>query len=355
MPKRKILTAGLAAGVVLLFLGVAFPHQPVFGPPQNQGPNINTSAYEADPFLTADGKKLFFVRDIGIWYSEWTDTGWTNATILGSQINAGGWPKQSPSVSPDGQKLYYVDAERGGYNWDIWVSTWDSNLNDWGIPVNLGPPVNTPGVEFSARISADGQRLYFTSFILYFPDPGDSSRCGVYVSEWNGTSWSEPVEIAPNLDLCTGDFQYPSVDADRNWLYVDGGVSGGRSSFVSRWNGSSWEQPVSLRSQIGGRSSSPFVVPSGDSLFLSGATIDLGGFGQSDIFLMPRLLPGDLNLDGQLTTADVVLELNAVFLAEAFPAPFASADGNCDGSLTPADVVLLLLRAFLGTSFPCRA
>jgi hypothetical protein len=353
MPKRKILKAGLAAGVVLLRLGVAFPHQPVFGPPQNLGPKVNTMAFEFDPFLTADGKKLFFVRDIGIWCAEWTDTGWTNATILGSQINAGGWPKQSPSVSPDGQKLYYVDAARGGYNWDIWVSTWDSNLNDWGTPVNLGPPVNTPGAELSAHISPDGRHLYFTSEVFYIPDPGDSSRYGMYVSEWNGTSWSDPVEFPDSGTENIG--EYPSITADGIWFYFDHGVIDGRSCSVRHWNGSTWEPPVDLRPQIGGRSSSPYIIPSGDSLFISGATIDIGGFGMSDIFLMQRLLPGDLNLDGQLTTADVVLELNAVFLAGAFPAPFASADGNCDGRLTAADVVLLLLRAFLGTPFPCRA
>jgi hypothetical protein len=139
------------------------------------------------------------------------------------------------------------------------------------------------------------------------------------------------------------------------WFYFDRFVNDGQSSFVSHWSGLSWEPRIDLRPQIGGRSSGTYIVPSGDSLFFGGATIDLGGFGASDIFLMERLLPGDLNLDRQLTTADVVLGLNAVFLAEPFPAPFASADGNCDGSLTPADVVQLLLRAFLGTPLPCRA
>ncbi len=342
----------LAAGVVLSFSGVAFPQQPVFGPPQNLGSKINSTGYETDPFLTADGKKLFFVafgRPGGygqedIWFAEMTDTGWTTPRALSPQINSGRREK-SPSVSPDGQRLYYVDAERGGYFWDIWVSTWDSSLNDWGIPQNLGPPVNTPGEEFSAHISPDGRHLYFTSL--------SANRCGVYVSEWNGTNWSEPVEFAPNLDLCsTGDPQYPSITADSAWFYFEHGVSDGISIFVSHWNGSAWEPAIDLRPQIGERSTSPFIVPSGDSLFFGSSGI--GGFGFRDIFFMPRAVLGDLNMDGRLTTTDVVLELNAVFLDSAFPAPFEAADCNCDGQLRPSDVVLLVMATFAGIPLACK-
>ncbi|MCI0597073.1 MAG: hypothetical protein L0Z48_11115, partial [candidate division Zixibacteria bacterium] len=306
----------LAAILITIWHSYSFS-QPLFAPPQNLGPKINSSGYETDPFLTVDGKKLFFVRGLGIWYSEWTDTGWTQAAILPPPINVGGSFKQSPSLSPDGQKLYFVDSERGGYNWDIWVSTWDSSQHNWGIPVNLGPPVNTPGVEYSAHLSPDGRHLYFDSEI-YIPD--SLNRCGTFVSEWNGTSWSEPVKFASNLGFCNG-WQYPSITADSMWFYVEDGVSDGLSSFVSRWNGTAWETPIDLRPQIGGRSSSPFIIPPGDSLFFSGPDVDLGGFGNQDIFLLPRVVLGDLNLDGLLTAADVVLELNAVFAGGTFPAP----------------------------------
>lgn len=237
--------------------------------------------------------------------------------------------------------------KEGGYNWDIWVSTWDSALNDWGIPQNVGPPVNTPGTEFSAHIGPDGRHLYFSSGVFI---PDSLARCGVHVSEWDGTSWSEPVRF-PTPDSCNFG-EYPSRTADSVWFYLERGVSDGLSSFVIHWNGSFWEPPVDLRPQVGGRSASPFVVPSGDSLFFR--SIDLAGFGITDIFLIPRVVLGDLNLDGRLTVADVVLELNAVFLSETFPVPFETADGNCDGGLSPADVVLLLNATFMGTPFLCR-
>jgi Tol biopolymer transport system component len=307
---------------------------------------------ESDPFLTADGKKLFFVRDIGIWYSDWSDTGWTNAQIIGPQINVGGWFKQSPSVSPDGQKLYYVDAARDGYYWDIWVSTWDSSQSDWNTPVNLGWPVNTAGVEYSAHLAPDGMHLYFYSQTDEPDSLNPNGRCGLYVSEWNGSNWSIPMEVAPSLLTCSNGSQYPSVTADSQWLYFDQYVSDGKSIFVSQWADSGWQTATDLRTQIGGRAGTPFISPSGETLFFAGST-DLGGYGSRDIWLIKRLILGDLNMDNQITAADAVLQINWVFLGESFPAPPQMGDLNCDGSFTQADVVLLLNRAFLGRPFPC--
>jgi hypothetical protein len=62
-------------------------------------------------------------------------------------------------------------------------------------------------------------------------------------------------------------------------------------------------------------------------------------------------LRGDLNGDGSVTSADMVTQLNLVFLGGT--ADYCRADGNCDGSLTSADVVTLLNRAFLATPLPC--
>lgn len=61
---------------------------------------------------------------------------------------------------------------------------------------------------------------------------------------------------------------------------------------------------------------------------------------------------GDLNHDCFLTTVDVVLELNCIFL-DLSNCNFNSTDVNCDGNITPADVVLLLLAVFASQPLPC--
>jgi DNA-binding beta-propeller fold protein YncE len=63
---------------------------------------------------------------------------------------------------------------------------------------------------------------------------------------------------------------------------------------------------------------------------------------------------GDLNGDGQETSADAVLELNCVFLGCSPPPRLSQTDMNGDGLLTSSDVVCHLNRVFLGARLPCR-
>jgi len=66
-----------------------------------------------------------------------------------------------------------------------------------------------------------------------------------------------------------------------------------------------------------------------------------------------QALKGDLNGDGELTAADIVLILNLVFLGILPPEDPALADMNCDQQLSPPDVVILLNLVFLGVPPPC--
>jgi hypothetical protein len=124
---------------------------------------------------------------------------------------------------------------------------------------------------------------------LYFDssDGPDSlfpfGRYGIYVSEWNGSSWTVPVF---QWDY-TQSPEYPSVTADGQWLYF-GGIS---DIFVTEWTGSGWgEPPYNLRQNLGGRAGHPFITAAGDSLFFTG-TPDFGGFGGNDIYLSKRIGP----------------------------------------------------------------
>jgi hypothetical protein len=62
---------------------------------------------------------------------------------------------------------------------------------------------------------------------------------------------------------------------------------------------------------------------------------------------------GDLNLDGVVSPADVVLELNCVYLGTVPPAGFSKCDVNCDGEITPADVAVFLNYKFVTLVWPC--
>ncbi len=263
--------------------------QPQFQPPQNLGPKINTALHESDPFLTADGKRLFFVKDFDIWYADWNGGDWSDPVRLGSQINTGPGFERSPSVTPDGQKLFFVSDARQGFFYDIWVSTFDSSMNDWGIPVNLGWPVNTPGAELSAHLTPDGRHLYFNSESDSVDSLNPTGRCGIYVSEFDGSNWSIPTKVP--ISSCAID-QYPSITADGKWFYFDKFITGTEKSiFASESTGSGWGPLINLSSQIGDSSWTPFITPSGDSLFFN-SNRGSGGFGGSDIWMSERVPTG---------------------------------------------------------------
>jgi hypothetical protein len=65
-----------------------------------------------------------------------------------------------------------------------------------------------------------------------------------------------------------------------------------------------------------------------------------------------QFLKGDLDGDGVLGLVDIVLELNCVFIGEG-DCPPRIADLNCNGSMSPADVVLLLFMFYLAAPLPC--
>jgi hypothetical protein len=64
-------------------------------------------------------------------------------------------------------------------------------------------------------------------------------------------------------------------------------------------------------------------------------------------------LKGDLNLDGEVRPADVVLELQCVYLGDTPPAGRGACDVNCDGEITPADVAVFLNYKFVTLVWPC--
>lgn len=84
---------------------------------------------------------------------------WENVEEL--PFNSDEYTCMHPSLSPDGNMLYFASNRPGGQGgMDIWVS-FDQN-GQWSEPVNLGSQVNTPGHEAFPFIHKSGA-LFFVS------------------------------------------------------------------------------------------------------------------------------------------------------------------------------------------------
>jgi len=112
--------------------------------------NINTKYWESHATMTGDGKKIYFTSNrreslggLDIFVSERDSTGdWGPAVNLGPLINTG-YNEETPFLANNGHTLFF--SSRGHYNmggYDIFRSDLDAS-GQWGVPVNLGYPVNT--------------------------------------------------------------------------------------------------------------------------------------------------------------------------------------------------------------------
>lgn len=138
--------------------------------PQNLGPTVNTEFWESSPALSPDKRVLYFSsnrpggyggRDL--YMSVRLPSGrWGQAVNMGPKINSAG-DELAPFIHADNQTLFYTSDGLPGYgNSDLFVLR-KNEKGEWGIPENLGFPINTIENEGSLAVSADGLTAYYAS------------------------------------------------------------------------------------------------------------------------------------------------------------------------------------------------
>jgi outer membrane protein OmpA-like peptidoglycan-associated protein len=101
---------------------------------------------------------------------------WSRPIHMGSSVNTPSY-EISPFLSADGRKLYFASAGHGGYgDADIFVSErlYDS-WSVWSTPKNLGPKINSEGFDAYFFMSEDGD--------VFFSSNRDQQLNDIYVSK----------------------------------------------------------------------------------------------------------------------------------------------------------------------------
>ena len=215
----------------------------------NAGDSINTNAAEYFPTLTVQDSLFVFMRRNNwrredFFMSTMTPLGFTQAKPLSDSLNIAD-KKGSPSLSADLQTLYYAaDYGTEGYGrYDIYKVT--KTKTGWSLPKNLGRNINTDFWESAPSISPDGQALYFCSNV-----PGGYGGIDIYVSFKNEKGyWEEAINLGPNINTI-GDEQTPFIHADNRTLYFASNGwpgYGGSDLFMSsiKMDGT-WTKPLNL-------------------------------------------------------------------------------------------------------------
>ncbi|WP_240337079.1 OmpA family protein [Rufibacter psychrotolerans] len=131
---------------------------------------INSDLNEGAASLSGDGRVLVFTScnrldsygscDLYISYREGNE--WSKPLNMGRNVNTTAWDSQ-PSLSADGRTIYFASNRKGGQGGeDLWMTRQQED-GTWSIPVNLGPNVNTAGRENSPFLHASGNTLYFAT------------------------------------------------------------------------------------------------------------------------------------------------------------------------------------------------
>ena len=183
---------------------------------------INTQYNEGSACLSRDGQTLIFARcecpdchgNCDLFISTLKpDSVWSPPQNLGPNVNSSSWDSQ-PTLSPEGDTLYFASDRLGGFGLsDIWF-TYKKKNGEWAKAENLGPTVNTRESEVSPFLHPFYQVLYFSSRgqLLNYGD------FDIYKTYRVGNHWLEPRNIGPLVNG-KGSEYYFTIDAESKNLY----------------------------------------------------------------------------------------------------------------------------------------
>ena len=206
-----------------------------YGRPEPFSSDINTKFHDAVVTFNKEQTQIFFTRNNFINGKTATDdqgvmklkiltakksgkTGWANEENL--PFNSDEYSCAHPSLSMDGNKLYFASDMPGGFGgMDLYVSELEGGK--WGPATNLGPGVNTEGHELFPFIHQTGR--------LYFASDGHLGMGGmdiVYVDDKGNGAWSSPENVGAPINSQDDDFCY-NVNEDGTCGFFSSDRAGG--------------------------------------------------------------------------------------------------------------------------------
>ena len=145
--------------------------------------SINSSFFDGAASLTADGNVMYFVSDrkgekksTDIYRVERNGKSWGTAQPLPDNINTIG-RETTPFITPDGKYLFFSsDGQAQGMGGtDIYVSKYKGN-GEWSDPVNLGAGINTVNNDTHFVYDAENKKAYVSGLEIV----GNKSSMDLY-------------------------------------------------------------------------------------------------------------------------------------------------------------------------------
>lgn len=172
---------------------------------------INSPQNEGAACFSADGQLMVYtacggdgVGSCDLYISVLEGKQWSKPKNMGNVINSDEWDSQ-PTISADGNRIIFTSNRKGGYGGEELYMSEKNAFGEWGPAGNLGGIINTPFDEKSPFLSQDGRTLYFTSN----GHPGYGGY-DLFKSVFENGKWSTPVNLGRPLNT-EGDDQYFTI------------------------------------------------------------------------------------------------------------------------------------------------
>ena len=318
--RTRLVLAGVVAAMVLG--GGSAKADFTFGEPVNLGPIVNSSGDAAGVSVSHDGLSLYFCSDrdggygsYDIWVTmrETQLSDWEAPVNLGPIVNTAAGC-MAPCISADGLTLYFSDGEYdplipGGIgSTDLWFITRPNLDADWSSPINVGLPINYTGGDICPSISTNGLSLYHASGQAR----GGSGLYDLWIATRPTTDdeWNPPTNLGHTVNTGKADIS-PCISADGLVLLFSSGTwANSYDLFMSRRNSieDDWAQAVILGPEVNTTNTDdyfPCLTSNGRTMYFC-SNRD-GGFGDNDIWQVSIDPVGDLNSDGIVDAADMVI------------------------------------------------
>jgi Tol biopolymer transport system component len=272
-----LLCVGLSASTAIASVQVVdnvakhFPQPELFGDGV-----VSTGDYESHPAFTPDGQTLYFVKSSpsfdhwNIYVTHLVDGHWTPpelAPFSGRHRDA------DPFITSDGRQLYFIsDRPVDGMpknDMDIYVMDRSAN-GEWGEPRNLGAPINTDASEWFPVIVASGT-LYFGS-----GRQGGHGNTDLYRARPNGETFGQPENLGPEINSSAEEYEGWMAADERLLVFMAAGRPDGLGAgdlYISRFKDGAWSTAKNLGRDINGPGLeiSPGASPDGRYFMFSSA------------------------------------------------------------------------------------
>lgn len=284
--------------VVFLLCLVQYAFSQDMYAPVNLGNKVNSKYGELSPYLTADGREMYFLRAMprkgssddvqSLWYTQKDANGeWTPARYMASPFNVGLTNSSIDGISPDNNLMLIKGYFINGFRSNIFGYSFVKKVNNkWKAPESIEIEYLNDmknGDYVGAQMTPDSK-----SILIYFSEDKGSSKSDMYVCFKTGEKHYSKPKFLKALNT-KYDESGMFLASDNKTLYFSSDRKGGlgdndiykTTRLDDTWD--NWSDPVNMGPTINSDKWDNYFTVDAQGEFAYMVSSKEGGQGSSDI------------------------------------------------------------------------